>query len=225
MQAQEELTANVDLLKVFCSSIVIFFLVGIPLENAGNGICETLDFKISPVGGLRSPWPSTFKISPPSSNLIDSPDLYLCNESIFCILQLGHMMLRGGMLNFPMSPQHPRFSSPQLHNRRFPEPRHNFPRNQSDDRLFYDNRSPRQQDRREHAHQHQFSDLERMIHNLLTVAEEGPRRDDPYAGLMTRREKELLVKIQLQQLTSDEPELDDYYFQVTYNMFRMLECV
>ena len=64
-----------------------------------------------------------------------------------------------------------------------------------------------------------------MIHNLLTVAEEGPRRDDPYAGLMTRREKELLVKIQLQQLTSDEPELDDYYFQVTYNMFRMLECV
>ena len=125
------------------------------------------------------------------------------------------MMLRGGMLNFPMSPQHPRFSSPQLQNRRFPEPRHNFPRNQYDDRLPYDNRSPRQQDRREH--QHQFSDLEKKVHNFLNVAEEGPRKDDPFAGLMTRREKEWLIKIQLLQLTSDEPELDDYYFQVTNN--------
>ena len=121
-------------------------------------------------------------------------------------------MLQRGMLNFPVSPQHPRFASPQFHNRRFPDPRQNFPRQQYDNRFFNDNRSPRQQDRGEH--QHQFTDLERKIHNILTMAESAPRKDDPYAGLMTRREKEWLIKIQLIQLTSNEPELDDYYFQV-----------
>ena len=121
-------------------------------------------------------------------------------------------MLQRGMLNFPMSPQHPRFASPQFQNRRFPDPRQNFPRQQYDNRFFNDNRSPRQQDRGEH--QHQFTDLERKIHNILTMAESAPRKDDPYAGLMTRREKEWLIKIQLIQLTSNEPELDDYYFQV-----------
>ncbi|XP_073238360.1 protein PAT1 homolog 1-like [Porites lutea] len=123
----------------------------------------------------------------------------------------GHLMLQRGMLNFPVSPQHPRFASPQFHNRRFPDPRQNFPRQQYDNRFFNDNRSPRQQDRGEH--QHQFTDLERKIHNILTMAESAPRKDDPYAGLMTRREKEWLIKIQLIQLTSNEPELDDYYFQ------------
>ena len=126
----------------------------------------------------------------------------------FRFLQSGHMMLRGSMLNFPMSPQHARFASPQLHNRRFQDLRQNFPRHQHDNRF-----SPRQQNRAEH--QHQFTDLERKIHNILTLAESGPRKDDPYAGLMTRREKEWLIKIQLLQLTSDEPELVDYYFQVT----------
>ena len=122
-------------------------------------------------------------------------------------------MLRGGLLsNFPMSPQHARFSSPQLHNRRFQDLRQNFPRNQYDNRWFHDGRPPRQQDRSEH--QHQFTDLERKIHNILTLCEDGPRKDDPYAGLMTRREKEWLIKIQLLQLTSNQPDLDDYYFQV-----------
>lgn len=127
-------------------------------------------------------------------------------------------MLRGGILNFPMSPHHQRFTSPQLHNRRFQDPRQNFPRHQYDNRFSNENRSPRQQDRGEH--QHQFTDLERKIHNILTAAESGPRKDDPYAGLMTRREKEWLIKIQLLQLTSNESELDDYYFQVTDG----LEC-
>ena len=131
-------------------------------------------------------------------------------------------MLRGGMLNFPMSPQHARFASPQLHNRRFQDPR-NFPRQQYDNRFYNDNRSPRQQQDKS-EHHHQFTDLERKIHNILTAAESGPRKDDPYAGLMTRREKEWLIKIQLLQLTSNETELDDYYFQVTH-IYRLLKMV
>ena len=124
--------------------------------------------------------------------------------------------MRGNMMNFPMSPQHPgRFVSPQLHNRRFQDPRQNYPRQQYDNRFSNDNRSSRQQDRGEHHHQ--FTDLERKIHSILNTVESGPRQDDPYAGLMTRREKEWLIKIQLLQLTSNEPELDDYYFQVSIN--------
>lgn len=123
-------------------------------------------------------------------------------------------MMRGGMMNFPMSPHHQRFSSPQFLNRRFQDPRQNYQRHQYDGRMSNDNRSPRQQDRGEHHHQ--FTDLEKKIHSILTAAESGPNRFDPYAGLMTRREKEWLIKIQLLQLTSNEPELDDYYFQVRY---------
>lgn len=133
--------------------------------------------------------------------------------NLLALSNVGHMMLRGGMMNFPMSPQHPRFASPQLPNRRFQDPRHNYPRQQYDNRFSNENRSPRQQDRGEHHHQ--FTDLEKKIHSILNTVESGPRRDDPYAGLMTRREKEWLIKIQLLQLTSNEPELDDYYFQVS----------
>ena len=125
-------------------------------------------------------------------------------------------------MNFPMSPHHQRFSSPQLHNRRFQDPRQNYPRHQYDNRMSNDNRSPRWQDRGEHHHQ--FTDLEKKIHSILTAAESVPRADDAYAGLMTRREKEWLIKIQLLQLTSSEPELDDYYFQVSNVPLSVLLC-
>ena len=126
----------------------------------------------------------------------------------------GHLMMRGGMMNFPLSPHHQRFSSPQFPNRRFQDPRQNYQRQHYDGRMSNDNHSPRQQDRGEHHHQ--FTDLEKKIHSILTAAESGPNRFDPYAGIMSRREKEWLIKIQLLQLTSNEPELDDYYFQVRY---------
>ncbi|XP_068711836.1 protein PAT1 homolog 1-like [Montipora foliosa] len=150
----------------------------------------------------------------PGPHLLRTPRTPLFPRDPFSMLHSdpGHLLLRGGFLNFPMSPQYARFGSPQFHNKRFQGPRHNFPRNQYDNRFSHEIRSPRQQqDRGEH--QHQFTDLERKIHNILTLAESGPRKDDPYAGLMTRREKEWLIKIQLLQLTSNEPELDDYYFQ------------
>jgi len=50
----------------------------------------------------------------------------------------------------------------------------------------------------------------------------GPRPDvrpqpngcDEYAGLMTQREKDWVVKIQLLQLHTDNPYVDDYYYTV-----------
>jgi hypothetical protein len=38
--------------------------------------------------------------------------------------------------------------------------------------------------------------------------------DDPYAGLMTPRERQWIVNIQLQQLKCENPFVDDYYFTV-----------
>ena len=38
---------------------------------------------------------------------------------------------------------------------------------------------------------------------------------DPYANLMTQREKEWIIKIQIMQLHTDNPYVDDYYFTVS----------
>ena len=38
---------------------------------------------------------------------------------------------------------------------------------------------------------------------------------DEYAGLMTQREKDWVVKIQLLQLHTDNPYIDDYYYTVS----------
>lgn len=40
-------------------------------------------------------------------------------------------------------------------------------------------------------------------------------RKDPYANLMLQREKDWVSKIQMMQLQSTDPYLDDYYYQVT----------
>lgn len=37
---------------------------------------------------------------------------------------------------------------------------------------------------------------------------------DPYSDLMTQREKDWVIKIQMMALQSDRPEIDDYYYQV-----------
>merc|ERR1719239_1425704 len=42
--------------------------------------------------------------------------------------------------------------------------------------------------------------------------------EDPYNGLMTRKEKDWIIKIQLIQLQTDNPYLDDYYY--TYYTMR-----
>lgn len=54
----------------------------------------------------------------------------------------------------------------------------------------------RQYDNRNHRHHHR----------------DGGSRD-PYSNLMTSREKEWVIKIQMMALQSDRPEIDDYYYQ------------
>lgn len=39
---------------------------------------------------------------------------------------------------------------------------------------------------------------------------------DEYSGLMTQREKDWVTKIQLLQLHTDNPYVDDYYYTVSY---------
>lgn len=41
------------------------------------------------------------------------------------------------------------------------------------------------------------------------------RRSDTYANLMTRKEKDWVIKVQMVQLQSEKPCLDDYYYQVS----------
>lgn len=40
-------------------------------------------------------------------------------------------------------------------------------------------------------------------------------RKDPYANLMLQREKDWVSKIQMMQLQSTDPYLDDFYYQVS----------
>ena len=45
----------------------------------------------------------------------------------------------------------------------------------------------------------------------------GDRRSrDPYSNLMSQKEKEWVTKIQMMQLQSTDPYLDDYYYQVGF---------
>lgn len=41
------------------------------------------------------------------------------------------------------------------------------------------------------------------------------QQPDPYANLMTRKEKDWVIKVQMVQLQSINPRLDDYYYQVS----------
>ncbi|XP_051000474.1 protein PAT1 homolog 2 [Acomys russatus] len=41
-------------------------------------------------------------------------------------------------------------------------------------------------------------------------------KPDPYANLMTRKEKDWVIKVQMVQLQSENPRLDDYYYQQYY---------
>uniref|UniRef100_A0A8D2AUD3 PAT1 homolog 2 n=1 Tax=Sciurus vulgaris TaxID=55149 RepID=A0A8D2AUD3_SCIVU len=42
------------------------------------------------------------------------------------------------------------------------------------------------------------------------------QQPDPYANLMSRKEKDWVIKVQMVQLQSDNPRLDDYYYQEYY---------
>uniref|UniRef100_A0A2K6EEK4 PAT1 homolog 2 n=1 Tax=Propithecus coquereli TaxID=379532 RepID=A0A2K6EEK4_PROCO len=42
------------------------------------------------------------------------------------------------------------------------------------------------------------------------------QQPDPYANLMTKKEKDWVIKVQMVQLQSENPHLDDYYYQEYY---------
>lgn len=42
-----------------------------------------------------------------------------------------------------------------------------------------------------------------------------PKEVDEYAGLMTKKEKDWIIKIQLLQLQTENPYLDDFYYTVS----------
>lgn len=50
-----------------------------------------------------------------------------------------------------------------------------------------------------------------------------PEGWDPYCNLMTAKEKEWITKLQMIQLQSENPYLEDYYYQV--ESFALLECL
>ena len=55
-------------------------------------------------------------------------------------------------------------------------------------------------------------------HDCLPITGEHDEEDesrDPYDGLMTKKEKDWIIKIQLMQLQTENPYLDDFYYTVT----------
>ncbi|XP_078007509.1 protein PAT1 homolog 2 isoform X2 [Phascolarctos cinereus] len=53
-------------------------------------------------------------------------------------------------------------------------------------------------------------------HQSPRVGKLWSQKPDPYAGLMNQREKDWVIKVQMVQLQSENPELDDYYYQEYY---------
>ncbi|XP_062947912.1 protein PAT1 homolog 2 [Cynocephalus volans] len=50
------------------------------------------------------------------------------------------------------------------------------------------------------------------------------QQPDPYANLMTQKEKDWVIKVQMVQLQSENPRLDDYYYQKYYQKLEKKEA-
>uniref|UniRef100_A0A8C5MJE9 mRNA decay factor PAT1 domain-containing protein n=1 Tax=Leptobrachium leishanense TaxID=445787 RepID=A0A8C5MJE9_9ANUR len=71
------------------------------------------------------------------------------------------------------------------------------------------------------GHVTQLHPQHRRILNQRQRAQSSPRkqwdsRPDPYGSLMSLKEKEWVIKLQMIQLQSENPHLDDYYYQTYY---------
>ena len=73
------------------------------------------------------------------------------------------------------------------------------------------------QQQQQHLHQQYLQQRQHLYHNSRQRynSYDENTSDDEYAGLMTQREKEWLIKIQLFQTELKDPYVDDYYY-VTY---------
>lgn len=56
---------------------------------------------------------------------------------------------------------------------------------------------------------------ETIHHGDRPVSQRRLNDTDEYAGIMTQKEKDWVIKIQLLQLQTDNVYIDDYYFTVT----------
>lgn len=108
----------------------------------------------------------------------------------------GHMRPRGPPIN--ISQQHGRFGSPP--------PRYSWNNARGSPRAIFDNRR-RQQGYPESP---TFKYVPQYYVGSDSEDDEGES-----GTLMTAKEKDWIIRIQLMQLTSDKPELDDYYFHVS----------
>ena len=73
------------------------------------------------------------------------------------------------------------------------------------------------QQQQQHIHQQYLQQRQQFLHNSRQSHRyyDDDRNDDEYAGLMTQREKEWLIRIQQMQTELKDPYVDDYYY-VTY---------
>lgn len=53
--------------------------------------------------------------------------------------------------------------------------------------------------------------------HTLSRQKQGSKDQDAYDGLMTQKEKDWIIKIQMLQLQTDNPYLDDYYYTVSHS--------
>ncbi|KAG7225821.1 hypothetical protein INR49_014342 [Caranx melampygus] len=67
-----------------------------------------------------------------------------------------------------------------------------------------------------HAIRHNTTHLHPQHRRMLNQRMQSRGGRDPYSNLMTQKEKEWVTKIQMMQLQSTDPYLDDYYYQNYY---------
>lgn len=112
------------------------------------------------------------------------------------------------------------FSDPGYHKNAHSERNNRFQSPQQ--RGFFHNNRDRNSSKNEYNREHRYH---RPPYNIRHEEREGvhpyqrqpSKTEDEYEGIMTQKEKDWIVKIQLLQLQTDNPYLDDYYY-TTYCM-------
>ncbi|XP_028397234.1 protein PAT1 homolog 1-like [Dendronephthya gigantea] len=130
----------------------------------------------------RMPFPQPFPRTPPSQPPHFPRPVYHSDP--------GHLRQRGPPM--PIPHQHGRFITPQ-------------PRN-----TWNNQRVGRNQDNRRRQQNFSESPGLKYIPQYYVSSDDDDEGDK--GTLMTAKEKDWIIRIQLMQLTSDKPELDDYYF-------------
>uniref|UniRef100_A0A8C6RPK1 Protein associated with topoisomerase II homolog 2 (yeast) n=1 Tax=Nannospalax galili TaxID=1026970 RepID=A0A8C6RPK1_NANGA len=125
----------------------------------------------------------------------------------------GPLGMSPAPMHFPWQPTFPRASSPV---------RHFGPRQSSPDPTVFCSTLtswphklslPSRLTQLHPQHQQILLQQQRQKPSLLSQ-KPWSQQPDPYANLMTRKEKDWVIKVQMVQLQSENPRLDDYYYQL-----------